>query len=306
MTQRSRAQWLKQYGLQVSQTQPDIDVDDPVTFERPRGAVDAAERDRLEVLARAAAGASTTEHEYVERFRAGGGTIWACSAAANTVTSYAVQFGSGRPYTDGDLGTDLLLPVLRGHWDTGPHAQVEAAAAWREYRYPSDFDRHRVRLSHPVVWTRMLADAERFGSYLRAIPARDTAVWAHAAARTGGVFAAWSARAPQPWCAHFACAALELGRSAQASAHEPGSAGIDPDLSQVAYGLAQLDSAAPDPAREQLLLLVHLFGAMLLIGAAHRARGEFARRQGLEAAIEAVAMVWRDLHAKAQREGNAR
>ncbi|MBU3063102.1 hypothetical protein KO481_16400 [Nocardia sp. NEAU-G5] len=301
MTQQSRAAWLQQYGLTLPQHRPEIDVDDPLDIEQRRAPANV--RVHLELMIRAAAVASLSESEFIARIRSTSTEIWAASGAT-PITRYALAH-DGRLYRDIDLGRDLALTVLRGAWDTSYAAQAHAAMMWQAQHVRGAHDRGDIRLSHPVMWARMITAAGQIGATLRPVPPAATGVWAHAAARTAGVLAQWSHRAQPAMTERIAGAALDLGRSAQTAPPETTRREIGACTARVAYGLAQLDRAVIDPPREQLLLLAQLMGVVLLIAKAHRDRGEIHPGRGLEAAAASLSMVCRDLHTQAQRRGSA-
>ncbi|MGF6881781.1 hypothetical protein ABH933_001292 [Nocardia sp. GP40] len=302
MTEKSRANWLQQYGLALPQHRPRGDIDDPLDIEhRP---VPANVRVHLELMVRAAAVASLAEDEFIARIRATGIEVWAGSGAT-PITRYALAH-EGRLYRDIDLGRDLALSVLRRDWDTSYAAQVRAAMMWQAQQVPGAFDRGGIRLSHPVMWARMITAAAQIGAVLRTVPSNSTRPWAHAAARTAGVLAQWSHRVQPAIAERIAGAALDLGRSAQAAPPEGTGTEISAGTARIAYGLAQLDRAVIDPPREQLLLLAQLMAAVVLIAKAHRDRGEIQRGHSLEATAASLSAVCGDLRTQAQRWGSSR
>ncbi|WP_280384268.1 hypothetical protein [Nocardia wallacei] len=295
-------EWVSLYGLTLPEGRH-ADGRDRLAIECRTAPGGADERARHELLVRAAAAPSVWEWEFVRRIRAEGAAIWACASVAGSVDRYAVQLdGAARPYTDTALGADLILPVLRGDWDICGHAQAEAAAEWRKQRRRTAFDRDRLWLSDPVVWTRMLADAEQFTRCLRTVPADERMVWSHAAARTAGVSAVWAGRMQPSLATSFTRLARVLGWSA-GECVSPVPIVWDSRLSlgHVAFGLANLDSSLPDRPCEQLFLLLQLIGAVVLIGKAHRARGELARWRAIDDATGSLTEVCRELHARALR-----
>jgi hypothetical protein len=299
MPQRSRAAW-QQYGLTLPQHRPEVEVDDPLDIEQ-RPALDSV-RVHLELMVRAAAVASLSEGEFIARIRATGTEIWAGSGAI-LITRYALAYNQ-RLYRETDLGRDLALTVLRGNWDTSYGAQAHAAMMWQAQHVRGAYDRDDIRLSHPVMWARMITAAGQIGATLRTVPVSRTGVWTHAAARTAGVLAQWSHRSQPAMAERIASAALDLGQSAQTAPPEATKGEIAACTARVAYGLAQLDREVIDPPREQLLLLAQLIGVVLLIAKAHWDRGEIQSGRGLEAAAASLSVVCRDLHQAQRRESS--
>ncbi|WP_109524856.1 MULTISPECIES: hypothetical protein [Nocardia] len=267
--------------------------------------------ERIELLIRAAAVASLTEAEFVRRLRSAGVAVWA-SGFDHRVSAggYVVQapVGSADIRHDVAIGLDLGLGMLREQWDQGPQAAVAARWQWHGTRMPGDFDRDRIALSHPVMWSRMFSDAAQFTHELRRLPpARAASQWAWASARLSGAFAAWSIRAEPDLNGPFATAALQLRWSA--SALQPAQDLVvgqrrraAPNLSRVAFGLTNLDHSADDPTRT-LLLVIQLCGALFEIGKAHRRRGELPRAAALEHAAAGLNTVCEQLHTDACATG---
>jgi hypothetical protein len=302
MSQRSRARLLREQHLasRLMNKLPDASNVPAPSEQRRRPSVDDPERAEIELVVRAAAVASLTEFEFVERIRSHGIVIRACTGA-NQITGYTLQYDGGHSYRETELGADLVLPVLRENWDSGYQARIQAADAWLARRIATPFDRNQVRLTHPVIWTRMIGDARQFATSLRSVHPAQTPTWAHAAARTAGALAAWSLRPACLWREQFAMAALELARSAQDSAPAPIRPRIRAELNQVGFGLASLDPEVVDLPRQQLLLLVQLVDVLLLVTKTHMTRRELSRWQALDDIGSMLGDVCLDLHARAQR-----
>ncbi|MFE9328273.1 hypothetical protein ACIHDR_45975 [Nocardia sp. NPDC052278] len=186
-----------------------------------------------------------------------------------------VAVGSGLRRSDTEFRTDLSLTALRGQWEPGRLSRRHAISEWHGVRRPSAFDRDRILLSHPVMWSRMFADAGQFNDQLRSRPAWTGDDLAWAAARLAGVFAVWSMRVGDRAGASFAAATHELARCAQQLPPEDDAVAARrrrarPNLGRVAFGLAQLDRSTSDPSDKSLLLLVQLVGGLLEIAKAHR------------------------------------
>lgn len=307
MSQRSRARLLREQHLasRLMNKLPD-EGNVPAPPEQPRRpSVDEPERDEIELVVRAAAVASLTEFEFVERIRSHGIMIRACTGT-NQINGYTLQYDGSHSYRETELGADLVLPVLRENWDSGYQARIQAADAWLGRRIATTFDRNQVRITHPVIWTRMIGDARQFATSLRSVPAAQTTTWAHAAARTAGALAAWSLRPACLWREQFAMAALELARSSQDSDPMPSQALIGAQLNQVGFGLTSLDPEVVDLPRQQLLLLVQLVDVLLLITKTHMTRRELRRWQALDDIGSMLGDICLDLHARAQRGGGQR
>lgn len=272
--------------------------------------VEALEQDKLELLVRAAACASVSEAEFVRRIRAAGVALWPSSRdATGAVSNYAMELtiGSGRTHRDTDLATDLSLPILRQNWDTSLYANGQAMTEWAGLRRSRDWDRDRLRLSHPSMWSRMFSDAGNFNAFLRTVPTANRSTWAWAAARLAGTLAVWASR---PGADHIittvaATAALELACSAQLETHPPQSprGPVESRLSRTAYGLAHLRCDNHDPARQSLLLLVQLVGGVVEISKAHRQRGELLHCRRLNEVGHPLSQLCRRLYDQATDTG---
>ncbi|MEV0297051.1 hypothetical protein [Nocardia sp. NPDC050710] len=262
---------------------------------------------RAELHVRAAAVASLSEAEFIRRLRTAGIAMWAREYTADgSASGFVIEtpIGSGRTRCDGEIAPDLALGVLREQWERGDLAHTQAFGEWRGLHSPGVFDRDRILLSHPAMWSRMFSDAGRFNQDLRSAPVRADSEWGWAAARLAGAFAAWSLRVEPQAVGPFAAAAHELGRSARSL-----TAGADAlvirrrlvraNLSRVAFGLAQLDhDDAGDPADRSLLLVIQLSAGVIAIGKAHRRRGELSRAQALAEVGASLHVVCRELHAR--------
>ncbi|MGN2642267.1 hypothetical protein ACTD5D_40090 [Nocardia takedensis] len=284
------------------------DVGDPHRGDGAEAAIVETERERLRLAVRGAAVASLSEAEFVRRVRGAGMAIWPRSRDADgAVDGFSIEFsiGSGRTHADRDLAQDLCLTALRAHWDVAGQAREQTLEEWQGLRAATDFDRERVMLSHPSMWSRMFADMGAFNSGLRRMPPDQRAGWAWAAGRLAGVCAVWSQRVGADVPA-LSLAATELGNSAQMAVAAAPTTSAAPTLSRVAFALAQLEIGAGDPARESLLLLVQLIAGVLEVSKAHRRRGELTRSMRLGEVGVPLGVLSRELHARSLREPQSR
>jgi hypothetical protein len=148
----------------------------------------------------------------------------------------------------------------------------------------------------------MRTDATQFDTYLCSLSPDYRGAWAHAAARTAGVFATWSGRVQTQLATNFFDMALQLGQSAQITAPAPpaDSKVGGTCLGRVAFGLAAIETDFPDPPLASLRLLVQLIGIVLRISEAHRARGE---THGLDQAADSLGVVGREWRTQVECRG---
>lgn len=165
---------------------------------------------------RAAAAASRSEAEFLDRARAQGLLLrprWAAGDRREVVGySVAVRTDGSEPllwFGGGRLAPDLTLPRLRRRWPSEPHA---AAEAWAHASGGGDRSPRRLRQE---AWAQAAHVVDDVRGRLAAVPAADQAAWAAAAGEAAGALSAIAGRVEGNRPGQLSRAADELTRAAQ-------------------------------------------------------------------------------------------
>jgi hypothetical protein len=269
-------------------------------YKREQTASPVPDRDQLEAAVRVAAGAASSEAEFIRLLRADGLLVRPRFAAerADEVVGYSVALAPtpGRDpvwHAGGKVAKDLTLPRLRS--DGGWTAQdAEAIEEWQRAFHGQPAARPPAPAGDP--------DVQRAVAELRAV--RDAAEHDPAvAARTGAAcFYGWAQLEPE-LAPRLALCAVELSRSAQTRA-----AGSRPARSR-APSLPLLAAALVNPSNKtlwRLALLQEMMALSSAVAAAHNAAGELERAERLLAQVrgqlEPLRVGFEDAHAAVDPE----
>ncbi|GAA2148745.1 relaxase/mobilization nuclease domain-containing protein [Actinomadura napierensis] len=268
------------------------------------------DRIRLARAVRAAAGAASSEADFVQRLRGVGviprpryekgdrTKVVGYSVALHPDSKHPVKTaqqagpkaGKTEPmlwFGGGRLAPDLSLTRLREQWPDWETESEQRAALneWdrtaargtmsRTEGKPAGRARRPSRTYGPQVWQEAAQAVGRVRQQLAAIAPEDTALWAGAAREVAGVLAAWSAQLEADRPGPLAAAADALARSAQTTRAQPRARreGSIRDL----RGVAMVCFAASNGDRGitgQLVLLQQMIRMIEALQEAHRARGQ--------------------------------